>query len=82
MENEHVDRKVAATALFQAAERIINDTFQDDGYAIRNTNLVGTVFTALMQDYTKVHEMHIMAALAQQNMGIVALTSMAEGSRQ
>lgn len=82
MENEHEDREVAAATLLRTTERLINDTFQDDGYAIRNPNLVSAVFTALMRDYTKVHEMHIMAALARQNMGLVAMANVSNGAPQ
>jgi len=81
MENEHEDREVAATALLRATERIVDDAFEG-GYAIRNPALVGIVFTALMQDYTKVHEMHIMAALARQNMGLVAMANVSNGAPQ
>ena len=81
MENEHEDREVAATALLRATERIIDDAFES-GYAIRNPGLVGVVFTALMRDYTKVHEMHIMAALARQNMGLVAMANVSNGAPQ
>ncbi|MFA5897802.1 MAG: hypothetical protein WC829_01685 [Hyphomicrobium sp.] len=81
MENEHEDREVAAMALLRATERIIDDAFEG-GYAIRNPALVGVVFTALMRDYTKVHEMHIMAALARQNMGLVAMANISNGAQQ
>ena len=81
MENEHEDREVAATALLRATEHIIDDAFES-GYAIRNPNLVSAVFTALMRDYTKVHEMHIMAALARQNMGLVAMANVSNGVPQ
>ncbi len=81
MENEHEDREVAATALLRATEHLIDGVFEG-GYAIRNPALVGTVFTALMQDYTKVHEMHIMAALARQNMGLVAMANVSNGAPQ
>jgi hypothetical protein len=81
MENEHEDREVAAAALLRASERIIDDAIEA-GYAIRNPNLVGVVFNALMLDYTKVHEMHIVAALAQQQMGVIALSSCANVAQQ
>jgi hypothetical protein len=35
-----------------------------------------------MLDYTKVHEMHIVAALAQQQMGVIALSSCANVAQQ
>jgi hypothetical protein len=81
MENEHEDREVAARNLLGVTEHIIDDIFED-GYAIRNPGLVGVVFTALMRDYTKVHEMHIMAALARQNMGLVAMANVSNGAPQ
>lgn len=80
-ENEHEDREIAAAALLRAAERAIDDAFEG-GYAIRNPTLVGTVFNALMTDYTKVREMHVMVALANRNTGIAALSSLSTESPQ